>query len=71
MEAWLCSVERKRDFNLRIKGGMSSEEKGGSLGQGSGVGRDLRGDGEKAPGMKPESLVPYPGLSSSWLYELG
>lgn len=38
MEAWLCSVERERDFNLTIKGGMSSEEKAGSLGQGSGVG---------------------------------
>lgn len=41
MEAWLCSVEMKRDFTLTIKGGMSSEEKGGGLGQGNGVGGDL------------------------------
>lgn len=42
MEAWLCSAERKGDLNLTLKGGMSSEEKGGGLGQGNGVGGDLR-----------------------------
>lgn len=58
MEAWLYPVERKRVFNPTVKGGMSREEKGGGLGQGSGVEGELRGTGERAPGMKLESPVP-------------
>lgn len=65
MEAWLNPVERKRVLNLTVKGGISREEKGGGLGQGSGVEGDLRGTGERAPGMKLESPGPYPGLGTS------
>ena len=61
MEAGLWPVERKGVFSLTVQGGKNSEEKGGGLEQGSGVGGgDLRSAGERAPWMKTESLDPYP-----------